>query len=467
MSVAYKSSWVESLPLAMAALGFSVFAVFALALKNDFLYWDDNIYTFQEPLVTNPAPATIVKILHSSHHGNYYPVTLLSFWIEYRIADMTPSIYHLTNLVLHILNTLICFRLLLRLSNNFKVAWLAALLFAIHPLRVEAIAWISARKDLLAALFYLSAMFFYVYTYRQERLRNHIIIFLLHAGALMSKGTAVTLPIALLLIDYYQRAPLRLSLLLKKIPLFALSLFFGVLAIRLQHDIGATDTGLPPATFAQRVGIASYASLFYFSKTIIPTELSAFYLYPVAAGYKIPQWFTWCTFVTAPLVASLLFVLRRNRAAIFGILFFFVAIGPVLQLLSVGAAIAADRYTYLPSVGLMFAVVSLFSRAFRHWPTILLLAACALVVPTVMRIRVWRDTETLMTDQIAKYPSSVFAWNDRGVARMALGRTADGFADYCVAVTLRPEDPDAKENVKRTRNMLEKGRDLHQEQLTP
>ncbi|HMZ51353.1 MAG TPA: hypothetical protein PK988_03735, partial [Candidatus Sumerlaeota bacterium] len=148
----------QPLALAMGLLAFIVFVAFAPALRNDFLYWDDNIYTFQEPLVTDGASATLMKIFRSSHHGNYYPITLASFWIEYRIAGMTPAVYHLTNVLLHVINALLCFRLLRLIVGNMTLAWLAALLFAVHPLRVEAVAWISARKDLLAALFYLSAM---------------------------------------------------------------------------------------------------------------------------------------------------------------------------------------------------------------------------------------------------------------------------------------------------------------------
>ncbi|MCC6547681.1 glycosyltransferase family 39 protein [Candidatus Sumerlaeota bacterium] len=441
--------------LAASVLAFIVFATFALSLRNDFLYWDDNIYTFQESLVTDGSLGTFLRIFQSSHHGNYYPLTLVSFWIEYRIAGMTYAVYHLTNVILHVINAVICFRLLNRLCGNMSVAWLAALLFAVHPLRVEGVAWISSRKDLLAAMFYLFAMLGHVSMGRQGRISSGMIIFILHAAALMSKGTAVTLPVALLLIDYQQRRCFSPAVILEKVPLFILSVIFGLLAIRFQGEVGATASGLPQATLVERLSVASFAVLFYFGKVLVPIDLSAFYLYPLTPDFAFPGWLRIMPLIAVPLALGALFFLRRNRSAFFGLAFFFVAIGPVLQFLSVGAAIAADRYTYLPGVGLAFTVALLVTQSFRNGKAALLVMALALIIPTIHRITVWRDTESLMTNQIRNFPLSVFAWNDRGVARMARGREEDAFADYSVAVYLRPNDPDAKANIIRVRKLLD------------
>lgn len=451
----------------MGLLAFLVFVAFAPALRNDFLYWDDNIYTFQEPLVTDGAPTTLMKIFRSSHHGNYYPITLASFWIEYRIAGMTPAVYHLTNVLLHVINALLCFRLLRLIVGNMTLAWLAALLFAVHPLRVEAVAWISARKDLLAALFYLSAMIAYLRTSERRGIGGHLLVFVLHACALMSKGTAVTLPVALLLLDFQQRRPFSAALILEKVPLFALSIVFGLVAIHFQREIGATNSGLPSMTLYQRLSISSFAGLFYLGKTFIPTNLSAFYLYPLTEEFKLPSWFALLPLAIIPVLGVMLVLWRNHRTAFFGVAFFAVAIAPVLQFLSVGAAIAADRYTYLPGIGLTLAIVVLLDAVTRHARPLLLAVALLLIVPTTLRITVWRDTESLMSDQLRKFPTSVFAWNDRGVARMARGLLAEAYGDYSVALLLRPSDPDAADNLARAWLLLQGHGDSPVTTLTP
>jgi hypothetical protein len=459
-------------PLALAVLAFITFFVFLLSIRGDFLYWDDNIYVFQEPLIQDRSLTAPLQFFQINHHGNYLPVTLTSFWLEHRVFGLFPAPYRLTNILLHIANVVLVCWLLHALTGRFAIAWVTALLFAVHPLRVEAVCWISARKELLCGLFYLLALLSHVYTVRQRRPARLLLTFAAFACALLSKGTAVTLPVALLLIDFQQRRPVSLLLFIEKIPFFVLSLVIGLVTVRLQHEVGAVDPGLPAISPLERLGVACYGLTFYLAKTILPAGHAALYLYPVTDEFQLPHWFRLLPALVIPALALVGWLIRRDRTVVFGLLFFLAAIGPVLQLLPVGAAIAADRYTYIPSIGLLLALVVLLgrldARAKFPWPHAVVVLACLSILPylTVRRLLVWEDTVTLMTDQIRQHPTSAFAWNDRGVSLMADGRFEEAISDYRRALRLRPDDPDATINLKRALDHLRET-SAKQPKLTP
>lgn len=384
--------------------------------------------------------------------GNYHPLTLVSLALDYRAWALNPKGYHLTNVALHVLDTIAVFAFLLLLTGSIPLAGITSLFFGIHPLHVESVAWVSGRKDLLYVLFYLGACASYVLWLRGVRPRaafyaGTLLLFLL---SLLSKGMAVTLPVALLLIDLFAgRLASRRRILLEKAPFFLLSLGFGLVAIAAQRSAGAIAEGAH-ASLLSRALIACHGFLFYLVKGVLPLQLSAFYPYPPAGPLPLDFWI-------APVVVILLALgvvraTRHGKEILFGTLFYAVTVAPVLQLLPVGDAITADRYSYLPFVGLGFALAAglvalwkspLLRPGLARGFGVLVLAALgtALVFATRARCEVWRDNVTLWSDVIAKHPDVALAYTNRAKTYKERGDVALASADLERAVSLRPNDP--------------------------
>jgi hypothetical protein len=210
-------------------------AAFSPCLDNGFTTWDDDIYVTDNPLVARGLPGGVPAIFTTFVSGNYHPLVVLSHAVEYRLFGLNPRPYHAVNLALHLVNTALVFYLLiLVLGGDLAASAAAALFFAVHPLRVESVAWVSDRKDLLGAAFFFAGLAVYLRQIRQPGHRRHGLLLLLFLLALLSKGTAVVFPLALLLCDWLHGRMDRAAL-IGKIPLFTLSALFGAIALAARH----------------------------------------------------------------------------------------------------------------------------------------------------------------------------------------------------------------------------------------
>ena len=208
---------------------------FCPSLINGWTNWDDEVYVLNNENIREFSWSQIKYWFTEYHHGNYHPLTMISYMVEYSIAELDPIIYHLTNYLLHLLNTGLVFFFIFKLIARKDVALITAILFGVHPMHVESVAWISERKDLLYTAFYLGSILVYLSYKQSPDWKKYNIILLLFLGSLLSKSAAVVLPVVLLLIDYFQERKLTKRLLLEKIPLFVLSIVFGILAIKSQN----------------------------------------------------------------------------------------------------------------------------------------------------------------------------------------------------------------------------------------
>ncbi|MFH0943732.1 MAG: tetratricopeptide repeat protein [Planctomycetota bacterium] len=434
----------------LALLLLATFGAFFPVLRAEFTNWDDPMYVLENPLVRSLDGANLGRIFSTDTTvaGNYHPLTILSFAIEHAIAGEQPWLYHLDNLVLHLVNTALVFLLVLLLFRVPLAALVAAALFALHPQNVESVAWVSERKGLLYVGFFLASLASYVRhldrTERGEPFPRYLILsLLLFLCSLLSKGTAVPLPVVLLLIDWYRGRRFSSRLLLEKIPFFLLSFVFGFLALHAQESADAIKTGGYSLLFS--FSAANVALLTYLGRFVAPIHQACFHPYPELTGT-----FEKIAFYGSPalvlLIAVLLFLsLRRTRLLMFGAAFFLLTVALVLQLLPVGNAITADRYTYLPYVGL-FSVIACGAAAWvRRWPALsrpalvlFLLVLAALDTLTFQRCQVWRTTEALWTDVIARQPGSAIAFNSRGVARLAKGDFNLALQDFDQAIRINP-----------------------------
>ena len=417
------------------------------AFGSEFTNWDDNRYVTENRLLRQVSWSNLETVFTRFFDGNYHPLTLLSLMADHHLGGMDARVFHFTNIALHLITTAGVFWLILLLAGDPRLAVLAAVLFGVHPLHVESVAWISERKDVLYALLFVASLIAYVHHVRKGGSKFYLLALILFLLSILSKGQAVSLSVALVAVDYLlKRKLLDRRVVLEKVPFFALSLIFGVVAVLAQK---ASDFIADPATYTalDRIAFASYGYVQYLVRLILPLNLSAYYPYPGKTGGAIPWTFWLYLPVVAALLVGCLYCLRRSRLAAFGILFFTLNIFQVLQLLPVGNAIMADRYSYVPSIGFFFlAGVAYRGAVLRFRPGLWLIRAGVvgyvvfLAVCTYNRCGVWKDSLTLWNDVLSRYPDVPVALNNRGLARYGAGNLHGAMADFNRSIRLEPRD---------------------------
>ena len=423
------------------------FAAYIPSLNNGFTNWDDPLFVLDNPLLANP---NAMAVLTTPIANNYHPLTIWSLALNYRLAGLNPVSYHWLNLLLHLANTGLVFVFIRQLTRGRLWATVVtSLLFGIHPMHVESVAWIAERKDVLYALFYLLGLVAYL-RYIDGRglgwLGATLLAFVLSAA---SKPAAVVFPLTLFAIDFYRRRPFRWHIVLEKVPFLALSLLDGVLTLHSQQATGAIDLQRWGPSF-QKVLFASYGTMMYAVKLFVPVHLSAIYPYPRDSERLAPEFYL--AFALALIaLPTIIYLCRRSRPALFGMAFFFINIVLVLQLFTVGQAVMADRYAYLPYIGLFFAFAwwlderptpSSIGRTLR----LALIGSLALLVPfslyqTWKRCEVWKSSETLWSDTIQRYPHRIVdAYYNRGLFYLYQNgaRLGAALADFDQAIALNP-----------------------------
>jgi len=419
--------------------------VYNTILSNDLVNWDDTNYLRDNPLIRS----IDLKALFSTYvMGNYHPLTMLAYAVEYQFFGLNSTGYHAVSLLLHLINVVLVFYAVFQLSNNIIVGLVASLFFGIHPMHVESVAWASELKDLLYTLFFLAAYIYYLKYLTNQTKRAYYFSIGLFLCSLLSKGMAVSFPIVLLLTDYLKGRKISRGVLIEKIPFFLLALIFGIVAVFAQKSLGATESTVFP--FGQRIVFASFAFVNYLVKLLIPLNLSSYYPYPIKVSQGIPpQYYAYPVIVLA--IAAVLFYFRRSKKIMFGITFFIATIFLVLQLLPVGDAIMADRYTYIPSIGLVYLAGEGFYWLWnKNKKTAAVIATVTLAglfsFQAYTRCTAWRNSLVLWNDVIDKYKTIPAAFYNRGLYLFNNGSDSDALNDFNRAIELKPNYADAYNN---------------------
>lgn len=392
------------------------FLLFYNTLTNNFVTLDDPGYISDNPYIKDLSLKNIGAIFTLFHNANYHPFTTLSYAIEYSLFGLNAKPYHFINLLIHLLNIAMVFRLTKKISRRAEVALVTALFFAIHPMHVESVAWISERKDLLYSFFFICGLStYYEYAHATAgRSKLYIYTILLFLCSLLSKSAAVTFPLMLLLFDYYFHRGWKTKL-VEKIPFFILSLLFGVITIFSQKSAGAINADLMPEyDLLQRFFVVCYSTSYYIVKLVFPFHLAVLHFAPAELPYY---------YYLSPLFLLLLAFLvykakAMKRELIFGFLFYLIGISLTSQVIPVGYAVVAERYSYVPYIGLFF-IMGCFYTAIRDRKVLIsfqplnnyLLAGLAVffIIITFQRNKVWQNSLTLFTDLAAKYPNQPHA----------------------------------------------------------
>jgi tetratricopeptide (TPR) repeat protein len=424
--------------------------VYVPSLKNGWTNWDDEGYVLDNPLVKS---IDLSAIFSSYVMGNYHPVTVLAQAIEYHFFGKDASGFHAISLLLHLLNGLLLFYFVFRLTGKSWAALICALLFVLHPLHVESVSWVSAQKDLLYTFFYFLSMVFYL-RYRQSKaMLDYGIVMILFILSLLSKAQAVTLPVIMLLVDWYQSKKITLKSIAEKLPFFILAVIAGIVAIIAQKESESIQD-ITKYPFTDRLLFSSYALVNYLTRLIMPLNLSAYYPYPEKTGSAYP-WLVYTAPLILILIAFLIYRFRKKHPyLLFGILFFFTNILLVLQLLPVGGAITADRYAYLSFTGLFFIIaiaVTQFSetkkeslRSFRI-PAVAVFSIWLIFISwhCAARTKIWFSSETLWKDVIAKNGRVPIAHNDLGSYYQKQQQLGLAKEHFDAAIRLQPDFPNA------------------------
>jgi tetratricopeptide (TPR) repeat protein len=457
----------------IAACLFLVVATLAVygQLRNfQFINYDDNVYVYDNPLVQKGLTLQGLSwAFTTTRAGNWTPLTWLSHMLDCQLFGLNPGEHHLTNLVFHIANSLLLFLWLLYLTPSLGCSFMVAALFALHPMHVESVAWVAERKDVLSTFFWLLTMWAYVWYVRRPGWGKYLLILVCFSLGLMAKPMLVTLPFVLLLLDYWPLGRLSLKgrgaaassakpvpevalkrLVWEKTPLFGLAALFSLIAFQAQKEVGALWTKTLPFTMRLANALVAYVS--YLGKMLWPAHLAVLYPYP---GPNLPLW----PAVAAGLGLAALSYLalrqaRRHPYLLVGWLWYLGTLVPVIGLVQVGRQAMADRYTYVPFIGLFIAVVWGTAALAARWraPRFLLpvgagVVLSALSVCTWVQVGYWRDSISLYEHTLQVTRKNPVIQNNLGEALAAQGKLAQAVAHYSEALRLQPDLAQAHYNL--------------------
>ncbi len=455
--------------LIYAALTALILIAFFQVFQNDFVSYDDDEYVTENKHVRPGLTAESIRWAFGSLHGGtsyWHPLTWLSHMLDCHLFGLDPSWHHLTNIILHIINTLLLFALLRAMSGELWPSAFVAVVFAIHPLRVESVAWVAERKDVLSTFFWMLTLAAYFRYTRNPDKKKYLVVALAFILAMMAKPSVVTLPFVLLLLDYWPLQRMRypnwlasiadnglddanngkqrsfLYLLTEKIPMIVFSIPLSIVTLIAQHDVGAMVPS-DALSFTARAANAMCSYMRYIGKMAYPTKLAVLYPYP-AGG--IPLWQVLSALAALVLISlTVIYIGTRRKYLITGWFWYFGTLVPVIGLIQVGSQAMADRYTYVSAIGISIIIAWTASQISINWPrrkTILTFAASAgilaMMLSTHNQVKHWQNSKTLFKHAIDVTEDNVFMLGNYGNALAEDGKTEEAIEYIRQAVAISP-----------------------------
>jgi Tfp pilus assembly protein PilF len=463
--------------------------VYLAALRNDFVEWDDNLYAFANPHIRSFDLAFFRWAFFDFYASNWHPLTWMSHALDYAIWGLNPLGHHLTNIILHAINTFLVVMLVIRLLDAVKertpgserapfltgrsiliAAGATGLLFGLHPVHVESVAWVAERKDLLCALFFLLSIIGYakyvssvnveaaqINPYRRLFNQHYLLALIFFILALLSKPMAVTLPVVLLVLDWYPFNRIESfktfrSALVEKLPFIALSLTASIVTILAQRSTIAPLELVPLST---RLLVAINSLNAYLGKMLWPLNLLPYYPYPKDVSLFSLEYLSAIALVMG-IIATCIVIVKKHKLWLTAWGYYVATLIPVIGIVQVGRQSMADRYTYLPSLG-PFLVVGLAMTWFflkRRGLIVKVLCAAAFVLVfvamsylTLRQIGIWKNSIDLWSYAIEKEPEKVpLAYINRASAFYRTNQLDKAIADYDRAIVLEPNNDHAYNN---------------------
>ena len=436
-------------------------AVFGQTLWDDFINYDDPRYVYENTRITDGLSISgLAWAFTHIHSMNWHPLTTISHMVDCQLYGLKAGAHHFTNVLLHSIAAILLFIALLQMTGAFWRSAFVAAVFAIHPLRVESVAWIAERKDVLSGVFFMLTLLAYVSYVRLPRTGRYLLVVFVFACGLMSKPMLVTLPLLLLLLDYWplNRIEARLwKCVLEKMPLIALSIASSVATFLAQKAAVGWTEELP---ILERINNAVVSYILYIWQMLWPVNLAVFYPHP---ENRLPLWEIIVSLLLLISITIIAVALRKQRPyLITGWLWYLGMLVPVIGLVQVGWQGHADRYTYLPQIGLYIAITWAMADLTTLWRRhrAILSAAAILIVGVLswrawVQTRYWRDSETLFNHALAITTNNDVAENNLGIVYLRQGKLDEAISLLQAAVDLRPDNSPAHENLAKA--LLQKG----------
>jgi len=451
----YKNRWSREEILSLLVISGLTLAVYLPSLGHEFLFnWDDNLYVLKNAAVRGFTVENLRQAFSGFYVGNYAPLHIISYMLDYELWGMRPAGFIATNVLLHTLNALLFYRIVFFMHGERTAALLAALVFALHPIQVESVVWVSQRKNVLAMCFFLLSFLTYLrWTHGSGRSwRQYAPALVFFTAALLTKSVAVILPLLLLLYDATRPVVRRPGILLNKLPFLAIAILSAVLALASQaEDAGGGRTGYhggsPFATACTMLPV-----LFrYFALLFRPTNLSIVYDPPVRSGLDSTVLAALAGVIALAMVAWWLW--RRRKTTCFWFLAFFIALLPVAQIVPL-VTLMNDRYLYFPMLGFA-ALAGLAGARMLHVlierQAIAVAVATLLVLPLAgmayQRTTVWQNSFALWHDALYKSPHSASVWYGLGDVYLEQEKTGLARTAYETALARGGSEPDLLANL--------------------
>ncbi|MBI4681930.1 MAG: tetratricopeptide repeat protein [Nitrospirae bacterium] len=472
---------IKVIALLIASL---TFLVYLPALKNGFVNWDDQLNVYENPYI-RALDLNLLKYMFSFQDTMWIPITRLSHALNYAVWGLDPMGHHLTNIVFHGFNTFLVVILVIRLmekpgfsdpapgpgsdtayiKNTLIAGGLTGILFGIHPLRVESVAWVTERKDVLSCFFMLLSLLYYLkfvsISLKKKRRLYYVLSLVFFVMAMMSKPIAVTLPVILVILDIYPLESLNfkaglksgISVIKEKIPFLALSLTLSIVTLVSYESEGITVTKLD-AGFIDRLLISVRTLCFYPVKILWPVNLAPMYPYPSKVSFFAMEYIAALILFLA-ISAFCVYKWKRNKIWSAVWLFYIATLLPVLGIIKFGYFAAADRYTYLPGLG-PFLLISLgITSLYGYFSnknllqlrkyflfTVFILTVCALSILTIQQIKIWESSISLWSAQINRFPDSHLGHMNLADAYVRDGNYQQAIVVFNKIEELYPSDPD-------------------------
>jgi protein O-mannosyl-transferase len=442
--------WIPVLLLIAATV-----TVYLPVCEYEFIDLDDDLYVFDNFRVQSGLTWTnIVWALTAVEAGFWHPLTWLSHMLDCHLFGLNPAGHHLVNLVLHTANVVLLFWVLQMMTGAVWLSALVAVLFGLHPLNVESVAWIAERKNVLSTFFGLLAIWAYVTYVRRPQWKRYLLLLVLFVLGLMSKPMLVTLPCVLLLLDYWPLGrlgtgakevfPALSGLVMEKVPLFLLSLAIGLLAILAENRAGALPT-LQEFPLGVRLGNAVVAYTAYLSKTMWPTYLVPFYPH---AGASLATWQIAVSLLVLVGISALAgWGARAFPYLLVGWLWYLGTLFPVSGVIQVGGHAMADRYAYVTLIGIFIMLVwgsvgwLIRSRVRKQvWIGSIFCLLILISMNTRLQLNHWQNSVTLFEHVIRSTDNNSLAHNNLGTALLQRGRIEEAIEHFSEALRIRPDD---------------------------
>ena len=461
--------------------------IYSGSFQNGLTNWDDNATITNNKDIQNLSVPGIVKIFSSISSNVYQPLMVLTFSLVYNFFGLNPAAFHSVNVIFHLINIILVYIFVYELTgfqlpahdnqpdkNKILPATFVSLFFAIHPMHTESVCWASGLDGPQYSIFYLASIIFYL-KYLQnktqdisirtdqkskpgtpnikQRTTNYYLCSLfLFILSLLSKSMAVTLPVVLILLDYFSGRKLNIKTLIDKIPFFLLALVFGVITVIIQNSVSTViSNSMTHYSLFNRIFISSYSVAFYIISFVAPVKLSALHPSPEIMQGFLPLKYYLSPLLIIGLIFLILKIIKRKtnnenltaKTVIFGTLFFLFTISVALIAGSVRHAEIAERYTYIPYIGLLLiaghSILNLRFMIYNLKFIIVILFIFIFSILSYQRNQVWANTITLYDDVLEKYPRSYIAYGNRGSEKIGLQDFEGALKDYTKAIEINPK----------------------------